>query len=82
MHPRLFLINLTYPFLDIYKTNTPYVVADEGDGVVVRGDDDGGSGCSDEAMMLARCGGLDGGDEPAVMAAVVRGGAVAIWWQP
>ncbi|GJU47355.1 retrovirus-related pol polyprotein from transposon TNT 1-94 [Tanacetum coccineum] len=53
-----------------------------GDGVVVRGDDDGGGGCSDEVMMLARCGGLDGGDEPAVMAPVVRGGAVAIWWQP
>ncbi|GKD04561.1 retrovirus-related pol polyprotein from transposon TNT 1-94, partial [Tanacetum coccineum] len=53
-----------------------------GDGVVVRGDDDGGGGCGDEVMMLARCGGLDGGDEPAVMAAVVRGGAIAIWWQP
>ncbi|GJW68337.1 hypothetical protein Tco_0122761, partial [Tanacetum coccineum] len=26
----------------------------------------------DEVMMLARCGGLNGGDEPAVMAAVVR----------
>nr|GEU67862.1 hypothetical protein [Tanacetum cinerariifolium] len=36
--------------------------------------DDGGGGCSDEVMMLARCGGLDGGDESAVMAAVVRGG--------
>nr|GEY76721.1 reverse transcriptase [Tanacetum cinerariifolium] len=56
------------------STNAPYVVADEGDGVVVRGDDDGGGGCSDEVMMLARCGGLDGGDGPAVMAAVVRGG--------
>nr|GEW26130.1 reverse transcriptase [Tanacetum cinerariifolium] len=30
--------------------------------------------CSDEVMMLARCGGLDGGDEPAVMSVVVRGG--------
>ncbi|GKE10686.1 hypothetical protein Tco_1414237, partial [Tanacetum coccineum] len=48
-----------------------------GDGVVVRGDDDGGGECSDEMMMLARYGGLDGGDEPAM----VRGGAVAIWWQ-
>nr|GFA37205.1 reverse transcriptase domain-containing protein [Tanacetum cinerariifolium] len=45
-----------------------------GDGVVVRGDDDGGGGCSDELMMLARCGGLDCGDEPAVMAAVLCGG--------
>nr|GFA90902.1 hypothetical protein [Tanacetum cinerariifolium] len=43
------------------------------DGVVVRGDDAGGGRCSDEVMMLARCGGLVGGDEPAVMAAVVRG---------
>ncbi|GJV69441.1 hypothetical protein Tco_1484950 [Tanacetum coccineum] len=28
--------------------------------------------CSDEVMMLARCGGLNGGDEPAVMVVVVR----------
>ncbi|GKA95684.1 hypothetical protein Tco_0817779 [Tanacetum coccineum] len=54
----------------------------EGDGVVVRGDDDGGGGCSDEVMMLARYRGLDGGEEPAVMEAVVRGGAVVILWQP
>nr|GEX81089.1 hypothetical protein [Tanacetum cinerariifolium] len=52
--------------------NAPYVVADERDDVVVRGDDVGSGGCSDEVMMLARCGGLDGGDEPVVMAAVVR----------
>nr|GEZ60278.1 hypothetical protein [Tanacetum cinerariifolium] len=66
----LFLINTTHLFLDTNKTNAPYVVADEGNGVVVRGDDDGGGECSDEVMMLARCGGLDGVDEPAM----VRGG--------
>ncbi|GJS43826.1 hypothetical protein Tco_0568869 [Tanacetum coccineum] len=31
------------------------------------------TGHSDEVVMLARCGGLNGRDEPAVMAAVVRG---------
>nr|GEV43630.1 putative reverse transcriptase domain-containing protein [Tanacetum cinerariifolium] len=70
----LFLINLTHPFLDINKSNAPYVVADEGDSVVVRGDDDGDGERIDEVMMLARCGGIDGGDEPVVMAVVVRGG--------
>nr|GEW37159.1 hypothetical protein [Tanacetum cinerariifolium] len=34
------------------------------------------------ADVVTRCGGLDGGDELAVMAVVVRGGAVAIWWHP